>query len=423
MSDANNQTTAESPANTPPAGAIVNPKPIDGKPWTDKATLEQHLDDGARITEMTAELGVSRVELLKWIRAYDLEPNYGKNITSRYSSTEDIPVVINSNNIEHAIPATISERLGLDGGTVMRFTPRLDFDSRGVTMELEAGEGIDGSRSNERTLARRNTRHLVARYPTRLAAALGLYGYANDAAVLDPDDSRLNVSIEVTSPEDARMTVTFKPNIRTKSLAATVDEHTAVGRLDSVAKTLWATPDQGSGKYTDLDIDDDFHLRLDLPVASADGGAKHRAYVDAYELEPGQKVGLRLGKVLVDGAHEYGIIVDTDPDLDAVHDSQVATLNKKDAGLGQLAMYPGMTLLHSLGIGTDTVEPKIRLVPGDGEFGIIAASEDASTLVSEQRVREAVEGAETWDDVAEALGVSFPTAQRYAFQHGYDLNT
>lgn len=423
MSDADNQSTDESTADTPEVGAITDPEPIEGRPWTDKAMLEQHLNDGSRLREMTTTFDGDRVELLKWIRAYDLEPNYGRNTPSRYQSAEDIPVVGSGTSLEHAIPASITEWLGLDGGVPIRFTPKFDREAVRMTVELEAGEGVDGNRSNERPLVRRETRHLIARYPTRLAAALELFDHANETIAGGSDDSLFDASIEVTSPVDARMTVSFETPPPFKTLHTRVERESAVERLDSVARPLWATPEKGSSKFVDLDVDDDFHFRLDLPVASADGDTNHRAYVDAYGLEPNQKVGLHVGVVPVDGTAELGIIVDVDPAFDTLHKSQIATLNQKNAGLGQLALYPGMSLLHALGIGVDTVEPKVRLVPGDGQFGIVAASDDASGLVSEGRVREAVEGAEVWADVVEALDVSFPTAVRYVSTYGYDLDT
>ena len=339
--------------------------------WKREGVLAEHLDDGLTYQEIADQYeGATFDSVGYWVRKYDLTANHlrpkftGNNVPLR---------LVTDTDVEHPLPEHFLESYGTEDGDYARFTPvRRGVD---LVVDMEVGDHVDGLYSSDRKLVRRQTRHLAVRYPRMLAHAIGLRdvargpegGDGDGDGVLAEYDDDVAAEAYLTEHDDETIRVEFSPSLTPWVPPTDVEPTRAVSELTDKVKPLLPLFDS-TVPEDERGVDDIEKYRLDFPLS----------YISAYDLEVGDEVVLHVGPAQAD-EDKLALYVDFDGDAENAPRSLVRRLQSYQNGTDeapreQVCFYPGMTLLHCLGIGVGQVRPSVQLEAGPRHVAIVPTS-------------------------------------------------
>ncbi len=347
----------------------------DGDPdtpeWKREEVLADLLDDGLTYQEIADQYEDATFDSVGyWVRKYDLTANH---LRPKYTGNSVPLRLVTDTDVEHPLPEHFLESYGVEDGDYARFTPvRRGVD---LVVDMEVGDHIDGSYSSDRKLVRRQTRHLAVRHPRMLAHAIGLLdvargpdtdsgGDGDGDGVLAEYEDDVSAEAYLTEYDDDTIRVEFTPSITPWVPPTGVEATPEVEGLTEKVKPLLPLFDS-TVPSEDRGTDDIEKYRLDLPLS----------YISAYDLEVGDDVVLHVGPAPGDD-DGLALFVDFDGDAEDAPKSLVRTLQSyqngtDDAPREQVCFYPGMTLLHCLGVGVGQLRPSVRLASGPRHLAIV----------------------------------------------------
>lgn len=335
--------------------------------WKRKEVLAKHLDDGKTYQEIADEYDDATFDSVGyWVRKYDLTANH---LRPKYTGNSVPLRLVTDTDVEHPLPEHFLDSYGIEDGDYARFRPvRRGVD---LVVDMEVGDHVDGRYSSDRKLVRRQTRHLAVRHPRMLAHAIGLRevargpddDFGSDGVLSDYEDD-VAAEAYLTEYDDDTIRVEFSPSLTPWVPPADVTPTDDVTELTEKVKPLLPLFDS-TVPADNRGVDDIEKYRLDFPLS----------YISAYDLEVGDEAVLHVGPAQSDD-DKLALYVDFDGDVDDAPKSLVRTLQSYQNGTDeapreQVCFYPGMTLLHALGIGVGQVRPSVRLEPGPRHVAIV----------------------------------------------------
>lgn len=360
--------------------------------WRDPEVLERLIhDEGLTYQEIAnkySDQGASESKVGR--RARELGVNPVDEYEGPVYTGNTVPVGESSGNYEHPLASHHIDEMGLEEGDLVRYMLRSVDGEIEAILDAKPAREAQQSRvyGNERQLASRpGTYHLLARYPRKVAVGIGLHERADGESRYDrrvSQDWQLgrDATVEIINQDTA--TVRFDPPL-TAWQPSDENPSPEVAALEPKVKPLFPL------RPADADLAPSTieKYRLDMPGD----------YRDAYGLSGGQRIVLTIGEV----AGELSIVFLVDADPEKAHPSATRRVQSYTAGqyetpddaepyqqakagegrgtreyeFEQVGLYPGKSLLHTLGIGINETRPKVRLVPGDGWFAIQPYPEDA----------------------------------------------
>jgi hypothetical protein len=342
---------------------------VPAEEWKRESVLAEHLDAGETYQEIADQYeGATFDSVGYWVRKYDLTANH---LRPKYTGNSVPLRLVTDTDVEHPLPEHYLEKYGIEDGDYARFTPvRRGVD---LVVDMTVGDDVDGQYSSDRKLVRRQTRHLAVRYPRMLAHAIGLRDVARgpDAAgggggggVLAEYEDDVAAEAYLKEYDEDTIRVEFSPSLTPwvpPTGRKTTDE---VAGLTEKVKPLLPLFDS-TVPADERGVDHIEKYRLDFPLS----------YIAAYDLEVGDEVVLHVGPAQSD-EDKLALYVDFDGDTEDAPRSLVRRLQSyqngtEDAPREQVCFYPGMTLLHCLGIGVGQVRPSVRLEPGPRHLAIV----------------------------------------------------
>ena len=339
--------------------------------WKREEVLAEHLDDGLTYQEIADRYeGATFDSVGYWVRKYDLTANH---LRPKFTDN-NVPLrLVTDTDVEHPLPEHFLESYGTEDGDYARFTPvRRGVD---LVVDMEVGDHVDGLYSSDRKLVRRQTRHLAVRYPRMLAHAIGLRdvargpegGDGDGDGVLAEYDDDVAAEAYLTEYDDDTIRVEFSPSLMPWVPPTDVEPTRAVSELTDKVKPLLPLFDS-TVPEDERGVDDIEKYRLDFPLS----------YISAYDLEVGDEVVLHVGPAQAD-EDKLALYVDFDGDAEDAPRSLVRRLQSYQNGTDeapreQVCFYPGMTLLHCLGIGVGQVRPSVQLEASPRHVAIVPTS-------------------------------------------------